>query len=232
MEPHLYSGISPTLVFLVGVVSGFGLAGLWRGILLWADWRATQKVVDALLGQPYDDNPQDRAAYERVESCKSRLRLQKTPNPKWIAPLGDEIPKLIWEIAEIYYPDAEDPRWAPDMSHFARAIHFAAMDIADFLQDRRVGRLIDVSAGTVRKITQACQWLADSKSVKILYPYYERVRIVLQVIRYKSPSMWAWLFLSNAAVRILQPAVIDIVARRAIELYSGRLTSSTRNVAS
>ena len=233
MEPYLYSGISPTFGFLVGVVSGLGLVGLWRGIRLWVDRRATQKVVDTILGPPYDDNPQDRAAYERVESCKSRLRLQKTLNPKWIAPLfKEEIPKLIQEIAEIYYPDAEEPMWAPDMSHFARALHFAAMDIANFLQDRRIGRLIDVSAGTVRKIAQAYQWLTDSKFVKILSPYYESVRPVWQAINYKSPSMWAWLFLSNAAVRILQPAVIDIVARRAIELYSGRLTSSTRYVAS
>ena len=225
MEPYLYSGISPMLVFLVGVVSGLGLVGLWRRILLWTDRRAAQKVVDTILGQPYDDNPQYREACKRVESCKSRLRLQKTPNPKWIAPLIKETPKLVEEIAEIYYPDAVDPIWAPSLSHFARAIHLTAMDIADFLQDRRIGRLIDVSAGTVWKIAQACQWLADSKSVKILYPYYEKVRPVLQVIRYKSPSMWAWLFLSNAAVRILQPAVIDIVARRAIELYSGRLSS-------
>lgn len=228
MEPSLYSGISPMVGFLVGVVSGLGLVGLWRGILLRVDRRATQKVVDTLLGPPYDDTPQDRAACERIEACKRRLRLQKTLNPKWKEPLSEEIPKLIQEIAEIYYPDAEEPIWAPDTSHFARAIHFAAMDIANFLQDRRIGRLIDVSAGNVRKIAQAYQWLEDSKCVKILSPYYERVRPVWQAINYKSQWMWAWLLLSNAAVRILQPAIIDIVARRAIELYSGRLTSGTR----
>lgn len=111
MEPYLYldSGISPMFGFLVGVVAGLGLVGLWRGIRLLVDLRATRAAVDALLGPPFD-NSQDRTAYERVESCKSRLRWQKTPNPEWIAPLIEEVPKLIREIAETYYPDAEDPR--------------------------------------------------------------------------------------------------------------------------
>ena len=232
MEPYLYSEISPMFGFLGGVVAGLGLVGLWRRIQLRTDLRAARVAADTLLGQPYDDNPQDRATYERVESCKSRLRWQKTPHPEWTAPLVEEIPKLIQEIAEIYYPDAEEPMWAPGMSHFARAIHFAAMDIADFLQTRHVGRLIDVSATTAWKVVRVGQKISNNKIVKILYPYYKRVRPVLQVIRYKSPSMWAWLFLSNAAVRTLQPAVIDIVARRAIELYSGRLTSSAGHVTS
>ena len=34
MEPYLYSEISPMFGFLVGVVSGLGLVGLWRGIRL------------------------------------------------------------------------------------------------------------------------------------------------------------------------------------------------------
>jgi len=38
--------------------------------------------------------------------------------------------------------------------------------------------------------------------------------------------MWASLAVSNVAVRALQPAVIDIVARRAMELYSGRLLAN------
>ncbi len=37
---------------------------------------------------------------------------------------------------------------APSLSHFMRAIHLTALDISDFLQTRRVGRLIDVSATT------------------------------------------------------------------------------------
>ena len=231
MEPYLYSEISPMSGFLVGVVSGLGLVGLWRGIQLRTALRAARVAADTILGPPYD-NPQDRAAYERVKSCKRRLRWQKNPNPEWIAPLIEEIPKLVQEIAEIYYPDAEEPMWAPGMSHFARAIHFAAMDIYDFLQNRRVGRLIDVSATTAWKTMRVGQKIANNKIVKKLYPYYKKVLPGWQAIRYNSPSMWAWLFLSNAAVRTLQPAVIDIVARRAIELYSGRLTSSAGHVTS
>ena len=227
MEPYLYSEISPMFGFLVGVVSGLGLVGLWRGILLWADRRATQKAADTLLGPPYD-NPQDRAAYERVESCKRRLRLQKNPNPEWIAPLIEEIPKLIQEIAEIYYPDAVDPIWAPGLSHFARAIHITAMDIADFLQNRHVGRLLDVSATTVWRTREI---LRDDR-VKNLHKWYRRVLPVWQIIKVKSPLMWASLAASNMAVRTLQPAVINIVARHAIELYSGRLTSSAGHVTS
>jgi hypothetical protein len=37
--------------------------------------------------------------------------------------------------------------------------------------------------------------------------------------------MWASLAASNVAVRTLQPAVIDIIARRTMELYSGRLAA-------
>ena len=232
MESYLYWGISPMFGFLVGVVSGLGLVGLWRGIRLLIDLRATRAAADVLLGQPYDDNPQDRRAYERVESCKSRLRWQKNPNPEWIAPLVEEIPKLVREIAEIYYPDAEDPIRAPGLSHFARAIHFAAMDIADFLQTSRAGRLIDVSATTALNTVERGRKITKNKLVKKLYSLYKIVRPVWQVISYRSPLMWVVLTISNAAVRTLQPAVINIVARRAIELYSGRLTSSTRHVAS
>jgi hypothetical protein len=35
--------------------------------------------------------------------------------------------------------------------------------------------------------------------------------------------MWASVAVSNVAARTLQPAVIDIIAKRAIDLYSGRL---------
>jgi hypothetical protein len=35
--------------------------------------------------------------------------------------------------------------------------------------------------------------------------------------------MWASMAVSNVAARTLQPAVIDIIAKRALDLYSGRL---------
>ena len=231
MEPYLYSEISPMSGFLVGVVSGLGLVGLWRGIRLLTALRATRVAADTILGPPYD-NPQGRAAYERVKSCKRRLRWQKNPNPEWIAPLIEEIPKLVQEIAEIYYPDAVDPIRAPGLSQFARAIHLTAMDIADFLQTSRTGRLIDVSATTALKTVERGRKFANNKLVKKLYSFYKKVRPGWQAIRYNSPLMWASLAASNMAVRTLQPAVINIVARHTIELYSGRLTSSAGHVTS
>ena len=227
MEPYLYLGISPMFGFLVGVVSGLGLVGLWLGIQL----RATRVAANTLLSLSFD-NLQDQAANERVKSCKRRLRWQKNPNPEWIAPLVEEIPKLVREIAEIYYPDAEDPIRAPGLSHFARAIHITAMEIADFLQTSRIGGLIDVSATTALNTVKGGQKIVKNEFVKRLYSFYKQVRPVLQGIRYNSPWMWAGLAISNAAVRTLQPAIINIVARRAIELYSGRLTSSARHVTS
>jgi len=44
-----------------------------------------------------------------------------------------------------------------------------------------------------------------------------------QVVKYKSPFMWFGLIATNVAIRNLQPAVVDMVASRAIELYSGQL---------
>ena len=35
--------------------------------------------------------------------------------------------------------------------------------------------------------------------------------------------MWAGMAVSNVAARTLQPALIDIIAKRTIDLYSGRL---------
>jgi hypothetical protein len=37
--------------------------------------------------------------------------------------------------------------------------------------------------------------------------------------------MWMSFAASNVAVRTLQPMMIDIIAQRAIELYSGRLAA-------
>jgi hypothetical protein len=37
--------------------------------------------------------------------------------------------------------------------------------------------------------------------------------------------MWMSVTVSNVTIRTMQPIVIDIVARRAIELYSGRLAT-------
>jgi hypothetical protein len=46
---------------------------------------------------------------------------------------------------------------------------------------------------------------------------------VVQVLRINSPITWASVAVSNAAARTLQPAVVQIVGHRAIQLYSGEL---------
>jgi hypothetical protein len=107
------------------------------------------------------------------------------------------------------------------------------MDISDFLQNRRVGRLLDISANTAwkaweigEKVSKNEQFKKLKKGFKMFYPVYRKVRPAWQVVRYRSPLMWFNLIASNLAIRTLQPAVIDIVARRAIELYSGQLAFS------
>ena len=61
------------------------------------------------------------------------------------------------------------------------------------------------------------------KAHKIGSAIYDKVRPVVQVLRYKSPLTWASIAVSNAAARTLQPAVVNIVGHRAIQLYSGEL---------
>lgn len=58
-----------------------------------------------------------------------------------------------------------------------------------------------------------------------LYPWYDKTRPLWQVLRYRSLWMWMSFAASNVAVRTLQPMIVDMIARRAIELYSGRLTA-------
>jgi hypothetical protein len=109
-------------------------------------------------------------------------------------------------------------------------MHLAMADLAEFLQKHRAGRLIDVSVITAWRSWEMGRHLAGDTRLKTLqtwysrlYPWYSTTRPVWQVARYRSPWMWMNLAVSNLAVRMLQPAIVDIVARRAIELYSGRL---------
>ncbi len=221
--------IDVILGFLLGVAFCLGVAVIGKCIRLLLDIRATRAATAALLGEPSSD-PQLIEAREKVDACKKRLRFQKNPNPEWIAPLVDEIPKLIKEIASIYYPQASDPVRAPGLSQFARAIHLTTLDLSNFLQTRRIGRLVDVSANTALKTFQIGQGIVEHKHIKklkwgytILQPIYKKVRPVWQVVKYKSPFMWFGLIATNVAIRTLQPAVVDMVASRAIELYSGQL---------
>jgi hypothetical protein len=232
------SWIDVMVGFVAGSLCSFGIMGLWwtRRLRLASGTTLTQSLTKYRL---LEQDPRVLEAHSRVKACKKRLRWQMTPNPYWMAPLVDEIPKLVREIAAIYYPDAMDPLRAPGLSHFMRALHLAAMDIADFLQTCRVGRLVDVSAETVWKGWEVGHRLATHEGVKRVHtwyktfrPWYSWARPVWQAVRFNSPWMWMSLAASNITIRTLQPAVIDIVARRAIELYSGQLAahSSARSM--
>jgi hypothetical protein len=104
-------------------------------------------------------------------------------------------------------------------------VHLAALDVANFLQTRTIGKLVDVSANTALQAINRGKKIVEHEHFRYATKWYKRLLPVWQVLRYKSPVMWASLAVSNVAVRALQPAVIDIVARRAIELYSGRLAA-------
>lgn len=207
--------------FFAGAIVGAGAVVIWKLLQFAADLRAARHALSA-----YDqllNSEADGFARAAVEESKKRLRWQKNLNPEWLPPLVDEVPKLVREIAAIYHPGKENPLLAPGLSQFSRAVHLAAMDIADFLQTRSIGRLVDVSASTALKTWEVTHKLATHEHVQTANKWYKRLLPVWQVLRINSPVMWASVAVSNVATRTLQPAVIDIVAKRAIDLYSGRL---------
>ena len=218
-----------SVVFSIGLLGGFLCAKLWRWLQVYIELRRAAAALAALNLELIDD-PRDRAAQSRVEACKQRLRWQLDLNPDWFSPLINETPVLVRDIAAIYYPDAEDPLRAPGLSHFIRAIHLTAADMADFLQTHRLGRLVDVSVNTLWKGWEMGRKVAGHEGVKTLHkwyqqarPWYKRALPIWQVARYQSPWMWVGFTLSNVMIRTVQPIIIDIIARRAIDLYSGRL---------
>lgn len=158
-----------------------------------------------------------------------------TLHPSWVAPLVAEVPQLVRDIAAIYHPNTAEPLRAPSLSHCLRAMQLTMTDLADFLQTHRAGKLLDVSVNTAWKSWETGRKLTRHERLKTLrtwynrlYPWYNTTRPVWQVARYRSPWMWTRLTVSNLAIRMLQPALVDIVARRAIELYSGRLAQDAR----
>ena len=217
------------IVFSLGLIAGLLCARGWHWLQTYRGLRRAAEAMKALNHSLLDD-PRDRAAHAKVEACKQRLRWQPNLNPDWLSPLIDETPALVRDIAAIYYPDADDPLRAPGLSHFIRAIHLTAADMADFLQTHRLGRLADVSAHTLWKGWEFGRKVATHERVKTLHkwykqarPWYKKALPVWQIARYQSPWMWAGFTLSNVMIRTAQPIAIDIIARRAIELYSGRL---------
>lgn len=209
---------------IAGLAAGLFLVGLWRFLRLMTDTRRLRRQgLELLANVPAD--ARGALAREKIEACKNRLRWQRNLNPEWITPLVSEIPILVRDIAQIYHPKASDPIRAPGVSEFVRAVQLTAMDIADFLQRPLVGRLLDVGAGTAWKAWEVGRWLSTDSKVKVLNKWYKRLRPIWQGVRYSSPWMWASLLSSNVAVRVLQPAVVEIVAQRAIQLYGGSLAT-------
>ena len=211
-------------IFAAGLIVGAGIVFIWKGLRLLADIKAAGKATEDAL-RALHGTAKDAEAQRCVQECKGRLRWNPEMNPEWITPLVGEVPRLVREIASVYHPAEVKPLLAPGLSHFTRAVHLAAMDVADFLQTRTIGRLVDVSANTALQAISKGKKVVESEHFKYATKWYKRLLPVIQVVRYKSPVMWAGLAVSNVAVRALQPAVIDIIARRAIELYSGRLAA-------
>jgi len=220
---------SHIFIFLAGVIVGAGTITLWKALVFAADLRAARHALASFVFP--ECGMADEQARKAVEDCKNRLRWQKNLNPEWLPPLVDEVPKLVREIAAIYHPGKQDALLAPGLSQFSRAVHLAAMDVADFLQTRSIGRLVDVSASTALKTWEMTHKIATHERMQTANKWYKRLLPVWQVLRFKSPVMWASVALSNVAARTLQPAVIDIIAKRAIDLYSGRLGKGAAAVA-
>lgn len=214
------------LFFLAGLVCGLGTVLVWQGVRFAADLKAAKHATAADLfgGAPGE---RDRKALEAIAECKKRLRWNRDPNPEWLTPLVDEIPRLVREIAAIYHPSSPKPLLAPGLSHFARSLQLAASDITEFLQTRTVGRLVDVSAHTALKTWEKGREIVQHEAMQRLGRWYRKILPVWQVLRFKSPLVWASMAVSNIAARTLQPAIIDIVARRAVELYSGRIATGS-----
>jgi hypothetical protein len=205
-------------------------AGFLCGMATWLLWVAIRFLNDLRLARDaaasYSEtvqSPKDEEALKAVENCKNRLRWQKKLNPEWLPPLIDEVPRLVREIAAVYYPAHPEPLLAPGLSQFSRAVHLAAMDIADFLQTRSIGRLVDVSASTALKTWEMTHKIATHETMQQVGRWYRRLLPVWQTIKFKSPVVWAGVAVSNVAARTLQPIIIDIIAHRTIDLYSGRI---------
>ena len=213
------------LTFLGGFLVGLSTWLLWKALRFAADLKAARHAVESYVFP--NCGLADEQARKVIEDCKNRMRWSKNPNPEWLAPLVEQVPRLIREIAGIYHPGHPDPLLAPGLSQFTRAIHLSAMDLADFLQTRSVGRLVDVSASTAIRTWEMTHKFAKHETVQSVNRVYRWMLPVWQVLRYKSPLVWAGIAVSHVAARTLQPAVVDIIAKRAVDLYSGRHMSST-----
>lgn len=214
------------LLFLAGLVCGLGTVLIWQGVRFAADLKAAKHATAAelFLEAPGE---RDRLALAAIDECKRRLRWSKDFNPEWLTPLVTEIPRLVREIASIYHPESPKPMLAPGLSQFTRSIQLAASDVTEFLQTRTVGRLVDVSAHTALRTWEKGREIVQHETMQKLGRWYKKLLPVWQVLRFKSPLVWASMAVSNVAARTLQPSIIDIISRRAVELYSGRISDGS-----
>jgi hypothetical protein len=212
------------LTFAAGFLCGLATWLLWLAIRFVHDVRAAQESVQRKDLETA--SLRDLEALQAVEACKNRLRWQKRVNPEWLPPLLDELPRLVREIARIYYPQHPEPLLGPGLSQFSWAVHLTALDVADFLKNRSIGRLVDVSAGTAVRTWEMTHKIATHNTTQTVGRWYRRLLPVWQVVKYKSPVVWAGVAISNVATRTLQPVIVDIVARRAMDLYSGRVVDA------
>ncbi len=219
------------LTFLAGLLTGASVILVWKVLRLLVDARSASQQAEIALGELHG-SVKDAAAQKVVSECKNRLRWQRSINPEWIQPLVVEVPRLVREIASVYYPAEREPLLSPGLSQFTCAVHLAALDLANFLQTRSIGRLVDVSASTALDAWNKGKQVVESEEFQYAAKWYKRLLPVVQTVRYNSPVMWATLAVSNVAVRALQPAIIDLIARRAIELYSGRLQTASKRTQS
>jgi hypothetical protein len=208
--------------FMLGMAASVCLYVVWSRLLVRVAARNTLRTAEACLGTPADDAAHQKAL-ELVQACKLKLALQPVINPSWIEPLTQVIPAMVQDIAEIFHPDMPDPLLAPKTSDFACAVELAAGDVATFLKQRRVGRLLDVSAYRAHKTYQQVRQVAEDERVSKASKAWNFLRPVAQFVGYNSPIMWATLLGRNMAIRSLQPAIVSIVGHRAIQLYSGEL---------
>lgn len=197
-----------------------GIYGLLRFLAELRDLRKMKgrEVFSSTLSE------KDKQAKEAIQNAKSRMRWHSDLNPEWIPPLMKEVPRLVKEIAQIYHPNCPEPLLAPGLSHFTKAIQLAAQDVTNFLERKAVGRLADVSAHTVLRTWEKGQKVMQHQTVQQVGKWYKRILPYWQIISFKSPLTWASMAVNNLAVRTLQPAVLDIIARRAVDLYSGNFS--------
>lgn len=212
------------LTFLAGVLIGMSVVALWWLLRLLAELKSTKitKASDIFSTSP---DERDLRAIAAIGACKNRLRWTRELNPEWLPPLIVAIPQLVREIAQIYYPDSPEPLLSPGLSHFTRATELAAADVTRFLQQKTIGKLVDVSAHQALRVWETGRGIVQHRTVKHLNKWYKRLLPVWQVVAYKSPLTWASVAVNNVATRTLQPAIIDIVGRRAVELYSGKVAA-------